>query len=101
MKVPNYVINLMSRARYDYDTKGEKCAVGYTIKIDKHSCYAYASTLQAEIEKLVAWVKRQGGEIEIIDIPKETRIAWQPATVTIYDPVMQHLEKYIWQGKRG
>lgn len=93
--VPKYIQDLMERARYDYDTKHPKYAVGYTIKIDKRTCYVRAETHQAEIEKLAAWVRRQGGEIDIIHVPASTRIGWQPAIVTIYDPVMQHLEKYI------
>ena len=100
MKIPEYVKNLMERARYDYDTSGEKCAVGYTIKIDKRTPYVKAETLRAEILQLAAWVKRQGGEIDIHTLPSETRIDWQPAIVTIYDPIMQHLEKYIWAGKK-
>ena len=95
MNVPKYIQNLMNRARYDYDTEDPEYAVGYTIKIDKRTCYVKAETHQAEIEKLAEWVKRQGGKIVVHYVPFSTRIGWQPAIVTIYDPVMQHLEKYI------
>lgn len=95
MTVPKYIQDLMSRARYDYNTEGPKYAVGYTIKIDKRTCYVKAKTHQDEIEKLANWVRRHGGKIVVHEVPYYTRIDWQPAIVTIYDPIMQHLEKYI------
>lgn len=41
MKVPKYVIDLMGRAKYNYDAYGkfDNYAVGYTIDIAKYSHY--------------------------------------------------------------
>ena len=42
------------------------------------------------------WVERQaGGEMIILEFPKETHYRRQYAVVTIFDPVMKYLESYI------
>jgi hypothetical protein len=99
MKIPNYVADLMGRAVYN---NGSRCAknpdysVGYTIAIKKRSAHGWASFLADEIEQLKKWVERQpGGEMSVLFVPSETHLRQQTATVTIFDPVMQHIEKFI------
>lgn len=97
MKIPKYEKELMSRARYNYDLSGNNYAAGYTIDIAKYSHQQTADTFSAEIDRLQKWVERQqGGEMIIINRPILTRYKYmQYATVTIYDPVMKYIEKYI------
>lgn len=97
MKIPKYVIDLMSRAKYNFDLRGNNYAAGYTIDIAKYSHYESAGTFAAEIDRLQKWVERQpGGEIIIISRPILTKHKYmQYATVTIYDPVMKYIEKYM------
>lgn len=104
MKIPKYVIELMSRAKYNYTASGEHYAAGYTVNIAKRSYYERSSSFTKEIERLVKWCNRQcakiGGEYGenayILSIPQTTTYKYmQYATVTIYDPVMQYLEKHI------
>lgn len=101
MTIPKYVIELMRRAEYNYtQNSGKGYEVGYTIDIAKYSYYEYVETFKSEIERLKKWVERQsGGECIIINVPTKTSHKhMQYATVTIFDPVMQHIEQYI--GKR-
>ena len=53
MNVPKYVIDLMSRAKYEYDfcINNENYAVGYTIRIRKYSAYEKVDTFNAEIDR--------------------------------------------------
>lgn len=101
MKIPKYVIEMMHRSSYNYDNRiynsyPEKYSVGYTINIAKERPYQYVSTLKKEIERLKKWVERQqGGEMQILEMPSNTHHCKQIAIVTIYDPVMQYIEKYI------
>lgn len=96
MKIPKYVIDLMSRAKYNFTASGNNYSVGYTIDIAKYSHYETADTFSKEIDRLQKWVERQGGEMIIISRPILTRHKiMQYSTVTIFDPVMQHIEKYI------
>lgn len=99
MKIPKYIIELMSRAKYSYHLcgKNDNAAAGYTIEIAKYSHYETADTFKKEIERLKKWVERQrGGECIVISIPKKTvHKTMQYAIVTIFDPVMQHIEQYI------
>lgn len=105
MEIPKYVVELMQRSKYNFDSFGNNYAAGYTIDIAKYSCYESADTFRTEIDRLQKWVERQtGGKIIIINRPILTRYAqMQYATVTIYDPVMKHIEKFIPQkgGKYG
>ena len=94
MQTPKYVIELMKQARYNYD-KADYCVVGYTIDIEKSSQRQLIQTHLNDIEKLKAFVERNGGELIINRIPTKTRYAYQAITVTIFDPVMKHLETYI------
>ena len=101
MTIPKYVQELMQRSQYEfnhhyYSKYSDNYAVGYTIEIEKSSTYGYAETLLAEIERLKKWVERQaGGEMIILEFPKETHYRRQYAVVTIFDPVMKYLESYI------
>lgn len=97
MKVPNYIINIMERAKYEYDSfkSSPDYAVGYTIKIRKSSAYTKAETFKAELEKLKKWIEKNSGEMIIIDFPDKTHYTNQSAIITIFDPVMKHIEQYI------
>ena len=97
MKIPKYVIELMQRAKYNFDSFGNNYAAGYTIDIAKYSHYESADTFRAEIDRLKNWVERQnGGEMIIINRPIQTRHSqMQYATVTIFDPVIKYIEIYI------
>lgn len=104
MLIPLYVQDLMERATF---ARGYGEA-GYTIEIKKRTHYSYVSTLEAEIKRLEGWVKRMMPEDDlgvptmvINRIPKKTTYKhMQYAVVTIYDPIMKELEKYIDGGKR-
>lgn len=98
MKIPKYVQELMSRAHYyyDFDSYDPRCGAGYTIAIRKETPFTYASTLNAEVERLKKWVDRQpGGECHIISVPTKTTHGTQVAIITVFDPVMQHIEGNI------
>lgn len=97
MKIPKYVIEIMNRAKYEFDLykNNTDYSAGYTIKIRKASAYTKIDTLKLEIERLKKWVEKNSGEMIVLDIPKETHYINQVAIVTIFDPVMMHLEKYI------
>lgn len=98
MKIPKYVIDLMSRAKYRYTQNSSKgYEVGYTIDIAKYSHYETVDTFRKEIDRLKKWVERQtGGECIILSTPTKTaHKTKQYATVTIFDPVMQNIEQYI------
>lgn len=98
MNIPKYIIDLMSRAKYEYDfhINNENYAVGYTIRIRKYSAYEKVDTFNAEIDRLKAWVDRQVEETcFILDRPTKTHYVNQVAIVTIFDPVMKYIEEYI------
>lgn len=105
MKVPKYVVELMERAKYNYDLCGhKKYAIGYTIDIAKFSHYEYADTFKKEIDRLIKWCNREwkktsgwyGDIAYILNFPQTTEYkSMQYATVTIYDPIMKYLEQYI------
>lgn len=98
MIIPKYVQGLMKRAKYAIGY-GEP---GYTLEIAKETPYAYVITLEGEINRLERWIKRvmpkndlDVSTMVVNKIPKNTHHCNQYATVTIYDPVMNELEKYI------
>ncbi len=104
MKIPKYVIDLMSRARYNYTASSDNYAAGYTIDIAKYSHYETAQAFRKEIERLVNWANRQEGaaidlgimNAYILSLPNKTTYkSMQYATVTIFDPVMKQIGKYI------
>ena len=101
MKIPKYVVELMQRAKYNFDSFGNNYAIGYTIDIAKYSHYESADTFRTEIDRLKNWVEQQGGEMIIINCPILTQHKYmQYATVTIYDPVMKYIEKFMPQNRR-
>lgn len=103
MNIPKYVQDIMARSQYFFDfnyfdlnTQQNKCACGYTISIKKPTPYTHADTFNSEINRLKQWVERQnGGCCHILYVPNKTYHSKQYAIVTIFDPVMQHIEKYI------
>lgn len=98
MNIPKYVQELMERSYfyYDFKTGDDRCGAGYTIAIKKRTAYTRADTLAAEAQRLKNWVERQtGGECIIIRTPTKTTHGDQIAIVTIWDPVMKHIEGYI------
>lgn len=101
MTIPEYVIDLMQRAKYNYEIcncmrYATVCAIGYTIDISKSSHYQKVNTFINEINRLKKWVENQGGEMIIISVPSRTTYKiMQYATVTIFDPVMKQIEQYI------
>ena len=103
MKIPKYVIDLMSRSKYEYVfcVSNENYATGYTIRIFKQTDQTMIDTLRKEVEKLVAWANRQVKNEEgiqtayVLKVPSKTHYCPQFAVVTIFDPVMKEIEKYI------
>lgn len=94
MNIPKYAQEIASRAHFGA-YHHPKCSPGYTIVIRKATPYTYAETLRAECERLCSWARKHYAEAEILEMPTETRHCFQFATVTITDPVMKYLEKYI------
>lgn len=97
MNVPKYIVDIMERAKYEFDCfkNNPDYSVGYTIKIRKSSAYTKVDTFKSEIERLKKWVEKNNGEMIILDIPSTTHYVNQIATVTIFDPVMRYIEQYI------
>lgn len=98
MVIPKYVQELMSRSKFVIGA-GE---AGYTIRIYKSTPYTKIPTLKAEVERLQKWIERIMPEDDlgvptmlINSIPSKTHYCNQYAVVTIFDPVMQRIEKYI------
>ena len=98
MIIPKYVQELMSRSRFVLGS-GE---AGYTIRIYKSTPYSKIPTLKAEVDRLQKWVERMMPEDDlgvptmiINSIPTKTHYCDQYAVVTIFDPIMQRIEKYI------
>ena len=97
MKIPKFVQGIMERSKFALG-EGDP---GYTIIIRKETPYTYVDTLQREIERLVAWANRVVPHDEDVPnaiinrTPNKTHHHFQYATVTIYDPIMQQIEKYI------
>lgn len=96
MVIPKYVQELMGRSKFALGA-GEP---GYTIRIYKSAPYTKIPTLKAEVEQLQKWVERimpeddLGVPTMIVDsIPDKTHYHSQYAVVTIFDPIMQKLEK--------
>ena len=98
MKIPKYILDILSRAKYEFDfcVKNEKYAAGYTICITKSTEYTTISTFNKEIVRLVNWVNKQVSNTAfILYVPNKTKHTKQFAIVTIFDPVMQKIENYI------
>jgi hypothetical protein len=100
MQIPKYIIELMERSKYNYSNRysnNPDYAVGYTIEIHKRTYYSRVETLKEEIEKLEKFVIKNNSELKILYMPTETHYNDQHATITIFDPIMKHLEQYIKQ----
>lgn len=99
MIIPIYVQQLMERSRYEYARchKDENYAVGYTVAIRKATPYSRADTLRAEVERLCKWANRAAGVecAHILYTPEKTAYYDQSAVVTIFDPVMKHIEQFM------
>lgn len=97
MKIPKYVIDIASRSEFDFDRACDSpmYAVGYTIAVCKKTPYTTARIFRSEMERFRKWCGRQHCTMDIIYVPKVTKHEWQYATVTVFDPVMQQIEKYI------
>ncbi len=103
--VPKYIQEVMSRARFVIGS-GDP---GYTIKIQKYSEYQDTKTFEEEILRLKRWVERQMPKDDLgvptiivhTEFPMAFRHRQQYAVVTIYDPVMQKIEKYIGNTRPG
>lgn len=93
MKIPKYVVDIIGRAEYFYDI-GD-CNPGYTIRIRKATPYTSAGTFRNEIDRLIKWAARNNAYTAVLRVPWETHYRYQYAIVTITDPVMQRIEKYI------
>lgn len=98
MKIPKYVQEIMERSEF---VRGYGDP-GYTIKIRKATPYTRISTLSAEIQRLQSWVDRMMPKDEfsiptmvINSIPSRTHYRNQYTVVTIYDPIMGEIEKYM------
>lgn len=98
MSIPKYVQEMMKRAEFALGIG----APDYTIRISKRTPYTRVETLKKEVERLKKWVDKQvPGDDLVVPvmvihyIPQKTRYGNQSAMVTIYDPVMQKIEKFI------
>lgn len=108
-RIPTYVKRMLKRASFAIYTDQFKKGwdPSYTIVIPKHSIYAEAATLRAEVERLEAWAMRnvygsfptlrdmECPPVVVLSLPTETHHSRQYAVVTIYDPVMQRVEHLI------
>jgi hypothetical protein len=109
MTVPKYVQELLSRSEWAVKTHWfpKECDPGYTILLHKRTAFALAHSLEREARSLKGWCDRQMKRLDpnydpekhsvatIHSCPKTTHHHDQWAVVTIYDPVMKHLEPYI------
>lgn len=99
MKVPMYVIEILGRSKYEYDLckNNENYAAGYTLRVRKATPYTKVETFKAELERLCKWVNKVAGFecAFVLDVPSETHYLNQAAAITIFDPVMQKIEKFI------
>lgn len=98
MRIPKKYKELIWKAEYEFDecVNHEQYAAGYTLKVYKPSERTLIPTFRRQLEELVAWANRQcEGSAYILRCPSRTFYCKQYAVVTIWDPVMQQLEKCI------
>ena len=98
MVVPKYVQEIMVRSEFVLGS-GDP---GYTIRIRKSTPNTTVNTFNAEIGRLKKWVDRMMPEDElnvptmvVHSVSSKTHYRNQYAIVTIYDPIMQQLERYM------
>ena len=108
-RIPTYVKRMLKRANFAIETAQFKKGYdpGYTIIIPKHSIYAQADTLQAEVKRLADWAMRvkygisptygdmQFPPVVVREMPTETHYRRQYAVLDIYDPIMLRVEHLI------
>lgn len=108
-RIPTYVKRMLKRASFAIDTANfrEGYDPSYTVIIPKHSIYAQADTLRAEVERLAGWAFRNvygilppaGSKdcppVVVRSVPTETHNCKQYAVLDIYDPVMLLVEHLI------
>lgn len=98
MKIPKYIQEIMARSTYyfDFDSKDKRYAAGYTIIIRKPSPYTQVETFKKELVRLQKFCARHDTLCLIVSAPQKTHYTnSQTAIVTIFDPLMMQLEKYI------
>lgn len=107
--IPTYVKRMLKRASFAIHTSHFEKGwdPSYTVIIPKHSIYAQADTLKAEVEKLANWAMRRvyGSTPTLMDkkfppvvvrfLPTETHYCKQFAVLDIYDPIMVRVEHLI------
>lgn len=107
--IPQYVKDILSRSQFAVDSGRfmDDDDPGYTIIIPKHSIYAQADTLQAEVKRLADWAMRvkygvfptygdmQFPPVVVREMPTETHYRRQYAVLDIYDPIMLRVEHLI------
>lgn len=105
MKIPKYVIDILQRSEYDFDLCRNHLnyAVGYTLSIKKYSHYQTAETFKSEVERFVSWCNKKYHNIACtLEVPNKTQHRqMQYAVVTVYDPMMKDIEKYIPNREKG
>lgn len=99
MNIPKYIQEILSRSKYEFDIHKahENYAAGYTLRIRKRTPYTKIDTFKAELERLANWANKAAGceTAYILDMPRNTLYCTQTATITIFDPIMQKIEKHI------
>ncbi len=113
METPKYIVNMLQRSSYVYDkpyTDDPNYAAGYTIRINKKTLQTQAPTFQKEICRFQSWVQRtyrkrykdNSPVVYVLRMPTKTHYCVQSAVVTIFDPVMKELERFIpCENKKG
>lgn len=95
MLIPKYIQQMMERSEFALGTPHPDVSPGYTLWIYKRTEYTCAYTLRAECDRLVAWAKKNYADAEILSCPSVTKHRHQRALVTVTDPCMKYMEKYI------
>lgn len=103
MTIPKYVVEILERAKYSFDKYDKNNIPGYTIKIEKRTEYSHIHTLMDDAFRLIKWANLKYQKLSkddtliafVVDCPSETHYRKQYATITIFDPIMKYIEKYI------
>lgn len=100
MNIPKYVADILGRSKFAYCYGA---VPGYTIAINKRTAYTYATTLRDEARRLAKWANEQYRKVSndttaiafVDSYEYRTHYTNQYAIVTIFDPVMKHIEHLI------
>lgn len=115
IKIPKYIMSMLENSEFVYDKSmyyapfdgghvdSENFCVGYTIAIPKDTYMQAIYTFKDNLVRFQNWVNRVNKKLgnkeevcHIVYVPTQTRHMYmQYAYVTIYDPVMKYIEKYI------